>query len=927
VWQLRGVCTLVLLLILGMGRAFGAEATTGGITGVVVDMRRAPVPNARLSAAAPAGTYATTSDAHGRFALLGMVPGTYVFSVEAPGFGAIMQSSVSVAPGEVLEMSFHLERTLQTIGQVRAPRAAFTAGATSDQFTLSDQAALAHTPTTSSAGLGSYLQGTAQGAIANVPGVDLDPFANAVVRSGGVSDTVFDYDAVPIPQGLIVEPGGNIDGAQLPTTGVASTDVTLAGYSNESDNALGGVVDQIPAVGRYPARTTLEVADGAGTQYQLASLQILDATRDLKWRYALAGTVGSEYLSYGDGKTFYPSEAATYGLALQSRSQYSIESNVHARLGAKDDISFLALVGEAAYNQYASPFAGETVGQFSPGTPFPGETNPNAPVTYASGVRGSYDILKAAWQHRSEHFFTRAQLYNAQYGSSAGGPFWDENGFPNGAISLSEQSSQRQVGLTLDSDGVIGPHHLIFGAEYRSNTSALNQVVPTAGEFITSNPTLGSYLAYVGDTWSATSRLRLSATARVTGAHVKPSAGAAYDTGAIDPHLGLSYRFKNDIAFRATFDHTTVAPAPLEADRTDSADATPTGSPAPFVQLNAQTGNDFTYSLEGGGRIPFRLTYYQKFEQNLIDVLPFNFRSAVSAGLNPDGVGVPTNIGKLQATGFEFYGKAGGLTLQGNLVRAFSSSASQFAFNDLNAPAIAAGHLFPVGYEPDFTADLAYEFDAQGKRLRISPSLAFSTGYPYGDGKMVYIFDPTTNKPVAVPNDNFVNPGANYYFLTDPSKSFNAATNPYIGNLGTNEGNDPNSLRSPAQAFVNLHLEGDVSPRLTLVLDVINLLGNFSPTAYQSNPYLIGPPGYKGNNAVYANCYGQILAGTVHSGTGKAPCASGLPAGVTPYTLGNGVPTNDGTTQSVPWSYGTAAYVPQSYPLGRTLQIRLRYRL
>jgi hypothetical protein len=117
---------------------------------------------------------------------------------------------------------------------------------------------------------------------------------------------------------------------------------------------------------------------------------------------------------------------------------------------------------------------------------------------------------------------------------------------------------------------------------------------------------------------------------------------------------------------------------------------------------------------------------------------------------------------------------------------------------------------------------------------------------------------------------------------------------------------------------VNLHIEGDITPRLTAILDVANAFGNFSPTAYQSNPYLIGPPGYAGGNAAYAACYGQILAGQV-------PCSSGLPAGTTPYTLGNGVPTNDGVTQSVPWTYGRSAYIPQSYPLGRTLQLRLRY--
>jgi hypothetical protein len=119
-----------------------------------------------------------------------------------------------------------------------------------------------------------------------------------------------------------------------------------------------------------------------------------------------------------------------------------------------------------------------------------------------------------------------------------------------------------------------------------------------------------------------------------------------------------------------------------------------------------------------------------------------------------------------------------------------------------------------------------------------------------------------------------------------------------------NEGADPNTLRSTPQLLVNLRLEKDLTPRLTFIVDVANLFNYVAPTAYQVNAYLIGPPGYKGGNATYSNCYGQILAGAV-------PCAPGLPAGTTPYTLGNGVPTQDGVTQAVPWSYGTDGYIPQ----------------
>ena len=924
---LRAVALFALLILAGFALVVraqpvsAAEATTGLITGTVSTEAGAPIPNAKVTAAGPSGRYSALSDTRGRFVILGVEPDTYTLSADAAGYEAATQREVRVLTGQQQKTAFRLESAIRTIGNVQARNQAFTIGAPSDSFSVSGDAARAQFPTITSSGLGIYTQGSVQGSIANVPGVDLDPFANAILRGGRVSDTVFDYDSVPIPQGLIAEPGGNVDGAQLPTTGIASTNVTLAGYSNESDNALGGVVNMVPAVGTYPGSTTIELADGIGAKSQFSSLQFLGATPDLKWRYAVASTFGNDYFKYGLGSTFYASEAATYGLSLQTRGQYSVESNVHFAATAKDDLSILALVGQAEYNQYGSPYSGETIGAFDgASTTYPGEANPNTPVTFASGVRGYYDIVKGQWQHTGSHIYSRVQIYQSQFGSSSAGPFWDENGFPDGSISLFQTNDQRQNGINFDNEAVYGIHRVRFGAEYRTNTSYLDQVVPTADEFITSNPTINSYLAYLGDTWSIGERLQVSGTARATHAHYKPSNGFAYDVGSIDPHLGASYRLGSQYALRANFDHINVAPAPLEADRVDSTNVDANGNLAPFVALAPETATDSTYSFEGNGRTQFRLTYYQKFEQNLIDVLPFNFKSAITSGLSPNGLGVPTNIGNLRASGLELYLKNSGFSLDSNYLRAYTSSASQFAYNELNAPAIAAGHLFPVSYLPNFTTTLSYEFTDRKNHVRVTPSLSYQSGYPYGNGKEAWIFDPVTNKPIQVPNDNYVNPGANYYFLADPSAPFNALTNPYIGNLGTKEGADPNTLRSSPQLLVNLRLEKDITPRLTFIVDVANLFNTVTPTAYQVNPYLIGPPGYKGGNTTYSNCYGQILAGNV-------PCAAGLPAGTTPYTLGNGVPTQDGVTQAVPWSYGTGGYIPQGYPLGRTVQVRLRYRL
>lgn len=891
--------------------ALAAESTTGTIVGSIRSTTGAPIVDARVGAAAASGRYTARSDARGNFTMLGVVADTYVVSVVSDGYADATQAGVTVLPGARAHVQFELAPVLRTIGTVRSSASSFEVGATSDTFTVSGARAQALAPVNASSGLGNYLSQSVQGAIADVPGVSEDSFANAILRGGKVADANFEYDSVPVPQGIVAEPGGNIVGAQLPTTGIAATTVTLAGYEAQGENSLGGIVDEIPATGVYPGNMTATFSGGFGAQQQGVALQGLWATPDLRWRYALGAGLSSQYFAYGDGTTFYPAEAGTYGLALQSRAASTITGNVHFALDSHDDLSLVMLGGQAAYSQYGSPYWGETVGAFDGDvTTFPDETNPLAPVDYASGIRGNYYLAKVSWAHTGRHALSRIQFYQSHYGSTAGGPFWDDLSYPDGVISLSAQQGARETGFTYDVDDEAGDRHeLKYGAVYRVTTSFLNQVVPTADEYITSRPTLQSALVYAADTWSISRRFDLTGALRWTNTHVAPSSGAPYNDGALDPHLAASYRIGNQYSLRATYDHNTVAPAPLETDRVDSADVSAPGSPAPFVPLAAEIGRNQTYSLEGGGRTQVRLTYYASDEFNRVDVLPFNFRSAIASGESPSGVGVPTNAGELRAHGFEVWAKRGNFELDSNFVRAYSSSASQFAFNDLNAAAVAAGHLFPVGYLPNFTATLSYELDLDRRRVRITPSLSYESGYPYGNGKMIWIFNPVTNKPEEVPNDNYYNPGYNYYFLQSPALPYNAQSNPYVGSLGTAEGNDPNTLRTPPQTIVGLQIEADISPRMTLVFNAFNLNDVTTPTQLQGNPYLIGPPGYGGGNPSYESAYAA---------------AAGF-AG--PYTLGNGVPTNDGTRPSLPWSYGRGGYVPMGYPMARTAQLSLRVRL
>jgi len=692
-------------------------------------------------------------------------------------------------------------------------------------------------PGASSSGLGSYAQGTVQGAVGAVPGVQEDQFANVILQGGKVKDTVFSYDAVPVPQALIAEPGGNVVGAQLPTTGLGYTQITTGGVSTSSNQGLAGVIDEIPATGVYPAQSIVTLSLGVVPGAHGSEVQRRWATADLRRRYAFDAELGNEVIQYGDGHTFYPPEAATYGLSLSSRATWSVGANAHSKIGKRDELALSTLEGQAVYDQYGTSYRGQTYDAFAGATTtFPNAPGPGALVRTPTRIRGTYGVQKLELQRSYDRSTARLVAYGSQYGSQTRAPFFDDLSFPNGPVAYYGDQSARLFGLGLDV--VEFANHLAeisYGAEIRTQSSNLDQLVPTLDNHLISHPTLNSYLGYVSERYAPTERVTLTTTLRANGTWIVRSDGHRYGVAAIDPHVGLSYTFAPKTALLVTYDHTTQAPNPLEAERIDAA--------TPFVALAPEAGDALQIALQRTGGVRARIAYFAKNERNLVDVLPFNFRSAAETGGNASGVGVPTNAGNLLVHGAELSVATGEFSLAGTYTHGFSSSASQYGYNALNAPAISAHHLFPLGYIPDPSAVASFAFHPT-RRVTIAPSLSYESGYPYGNGRSVFTFD-AAHAPVRLANDNFINPGFNYYFLADPSKPFAAAANPYIASLGTREGDDPNTLRSHPQLLGSLRISADLGRGTAFVVDVVNLFANASPTQTQGNPYLVGPGLYR----------------------------------------------------------------------------------
>ena len=899
-------------------------ATTASIAGFVVDVDGHPIAGVAVSVTAPSGNYAVRSDASGRFVALGIVPDSYQVTFSADGYETLVQKGVVVLPGSHLSLSARLQPLVKTLAKeiVRTSRLGITQ--TTNEYVVVGTEASAKRGVSPS-GLSSYVRGTIQGAVGSTPGFSADPFGDAIVRGGKADEALFTYEDVPMPQAEVAEPGGNPISASLPTTGVAYTTVSSGAFSVADQNVLSGVVDQVASVGAYPGKSTITFGSGLLGRASDVDSSMAWADPNLRVRTFLATRVFNDAIEYGDRRTFYPAEVGTYGLGLQSQGGWSALGNEHVRLKNGDDVQLFTMGGQAAYDLYATPYSGETYGSFGP---YPGARDLGAQVSAPSRVRGVFDIEKLQLTRARANSLVRLHAYRSHSGSSVFGPWWDDLSFPSGPISLASTTSFEILGLAMDIDNqAAASHELRYGSVVDRRFFAQHETVPIVPEVLTSNPVVSTYGLYAADSWSPNRRVKVEAGVRFSGGHARRSDGSIDTFSGFDPRGGISWRVSPaDDVVRLWAGKYTQFPSPLEIERNVTIANQP---PLTFLPLHPQLAGDYEVSFGHNGRLAYKITAFVRKESNLIDVIPTNFRApgvvSGTAGTSL-GVALPQNIGEARMNGLELGVTSNNFTMNATYTRGFSTSASPFGLNNLNAPATAAGHLFPLSFVAPLQATASYEIKTA--RFQITPALSFESGYPYGNGKTVFIYCgqvtyecPSANgAPRQVLNDNNLNPGTNYYFLRDPSKPYcplnvgcNGGTtyNPLIGSLQTPEGNDPFTLRSAPALLLSLHMAATLTAHLSVAFDVTNLLDHIAPIQHSTNPWLIGPPGYGGS----PNCatpYAQWYGG-----------ASGINSGC--YTLGNGVPTMNGQTRAMPWTYGTDGYIPVSYPAPRTIYLRLSW--
>jgi hypothetical protein len=136
----RHLATALLLLVaFACQVTWSLAATTGGITGSVLDAATsAPIVGATVTATSPSQTAVSTTDATGHFAFLTLGPDTYTITASKGGYQSTSVPGQVVYADTVQTVSLRMIKALQTIAHVTAAAggALVKSGTTADIYSV-----------------------------------------------------------------------------------------------------------------------------------------------------------------------------------------------------------------------------------------------------------------------------------------------------------------------------------------------------------------------------------------------------------------------------------------------------------------------------------------------------------------------------------------------------------------------------------------------------------------------------------------------------------------------------------------------------------------------------------------------------------------------------------------------------------------------
>ena len=168
-----------------------AQVASGEITGAVTDATtKAPITGVRVTAASPSGRSTTTTDAHGVYSFLGLLPDTYSVSFARSGYAAASIPGNTVFSGAVVRVNIALSVSLSTIASVRARSvgSAFQPGMTTDTYTVTGaQIQMVQ---------GKEFNADENTLLRSIPSVTIDKSGTVSIRGGFAFEAGYEFEGI-----------------------------------------------------------------------------------------------------------------------------------------------------------------------------------------------------------------------------------------------------------------------------------------------------------------------------------------------------------------------------------------------------------------------------------------------------------------------------------------------------------------------------------------------------------------------------------------------------------------------------------------------------------------------------------------------------------------------------------------------------------
>ena len=289
-----------------------SAGTTGNITGRVTDSStHAALAGVTVSITSPSQNATSVTDAGGNYRFLSLAPDTYTLSAQKDGYDALSLPGIAVFADQTQTVNVALVASLKTIAKVTTRASNLVkAGTTSDVYSLNATNATAAQALVGPGGLSN-----AYGAIASVPGVNVDPgeqgwFQTVHIRGGDIDQIGYELDGIPVNRVY-----DNAPQTMLSSLGQQELQVYTGGTPASADaQGISGYINQVVKTGTYPGFLNVDMGIGTPAFYHKLSLEAggSNPARTFSYYVGLGGSnQGYDYLDSNNGGAasswfFYP---------------------------------------------------------------------------------------------------------------------------------------------------------------------------------------------------------------------------------------------------------------------------------------------------------------------------------------------------------------------------------------------------------------------------------------------------------------------------------------------------------------------------------------------------------------------------------------------------------------------------------------------